>query len=371
MGGQKGIALFNRHLSRYVNLTCVTIPKNAQANTGEPYEIIPLLSGSVLRYINVFYFFSLKKIICQKQITHVILEHPYYGWLGFLLKKFLKVKLVVHSHNIEALRFKDFGKWWWKLMWYYERWVYKISDYSFFISAEDRAYANQQMQVDASKTTVITYGILQDAAPTQDAKQVAKAEVCKTHNVDPQNLLLLYSATLYYGPNLQGLDAILNEINPILKQKGIAYTIIICGSHLPEHYQKLSAYKNENILYAGFVDDIDLYFRAADIFLNPLSEGGGIKTKLVEALAGNSSAVSFNNGAYGVPATITGGKLKVVTDKDSNAFAEAIVNITPTIRQDIPADFFEHFYWGNIAAKAAAFIAGPHHHSSSHSANAV
>lgn len=356
MGGQKGIAFFNRHLAKYVSLTCVTIPANVKACTDEPYEMIPLLSGSVLRYINLFYFFKLKKLIRQKGINCVLLEHPYYGWLGYLLQRFLKVKLVIHSHNIEALRFKSFGKWWWKLMWRYEKWVYKSADYNFFISAEDRSYAIEHLKIPAEKTAVITYGILQSHAPAQAAKKEAKQEVCSLHTLNPNHLLLLYSATLYYGPNLEGLDAILNEINPVLQSRGIDYNIIICGSHLPDSYQKLQAYANDNILYAGFVDDIDLYFRAADVFLNPLSEGGGIKTKLVEALAGNSSAVSFTNGAYGVPQNITGGKLKIVADKDSPAFAEAIIQSVSSLGSDISPAFFDHFYWGNIAAKAAGIF---------------
>lgn len=357
MGGQKGIALFNRYLSNYVQLTCATIPINAK-NSQEPYDILPVFSGSKLRYVNPFYFFRLRKLAKERAITHVILEHPYYGWLGFLLKRFLKVHLVVHSHNIESLRFKDFGKWWWKLMWRYEKWVHRMVDFSFFISEEDRSYAIQNFKLDANKTTVITYGIKQDSASTQAQKATAKQTVCNQHNISNNGLLLLYSATLYYGPNLVALDAILNEISPLLQQKKINYTIIVCGSHLPDHYNKLEAYKNKNIIYAGFVDDIDLYFRAADIFLNPISEGGGIKTKLVEALAGNASAVSYKSGAYGVPVSVTGGKLHVVTDNDAYNFADAIQSMSGTISADIPASFFQHFYWDNIARKAAEKMEG-------------
>ncbi|MGN6439143.1 MAG: glycosyltransferase family 4 protein [Agriterribacter sp.] len=352
MGGQKGIALFNRHLSKYVQLTCATIPANAR-NSSEPYEILPVFSASKLRYVNPFYFFRLKKLIKGKAITHVILEHPYYGWLGFLLKKFLKVRIIVHSHNIESLRFKDFGKWWWKLMWRYEKWEHRMADYSFFISEEDRSYAIQYFKPDADKTTVITYGIQQNSASSQEQKAEAKKIVCNMHNINNGDLLLLYSATLYYGPNLTALDAILEQINPLLQQSNLNYTIVVCGSHLPDHYNKLAAYKDKQIVYAGFVDDIDQYFRAADIFLNPISEGGGIKTKLVEALAGNASAISYKSGAYGVPLSVTGGKLQVVADDDAYAFAESIQSMKSTIRNDIPASFFQHFYWDNIARKAA------------------
>lgn len=357
MGGQKGIALFNRYLSKHVHLTCATIPVNAE-KAQEPYDILPVFSGSKLRYINPLYFFKLKKLIKQRKITHILLEHPYYGWLGFLLSRFLKVRVVVHSHNIESLRFKDFGKWWWRLMWSYEKWVHRMVDYSFFISEEDRQYAIKNFGLNPEATTVVTYGIRQSSPGTHIQKKEAKKIVCNQHALDEKDILLLYSATLYYGPNLTALDAILKEINPLLQQKKIKYTIIVCGSHLPEHYNRLSAYNDQHILYAGFVDDIELYFRAADIFLNPISEGGGIKTKLVEALAGNASAVSYQSGAYGVPLSVTGRKLQVVVDNDAPAFAEAIHAISGKLEEDIPESFFQHFYWDNITRKAAEKMEG-------------
>ena len=87
MGGQKGIAFFYNFLSKKVNLTCVTTKSN-DASYAKGYTVLPILSESKFRYINLFYFFTLKKIIKQKQITHLIIEHPYYGWLGILLKTF-------------------------------------------------------------------------------------------------------------------------------------------------------------------------------------------------------------------------------------------------------------------------------------------
>ncbi len=351
MGGEKNISIFNNYLSELVNLSCVTV-KKVEVPEKSGYEILPLLSNSIIRYINPFYFFTLRKLLLQKKITHIILEHPYYGWLGIALQKLLGIKLIIHSHNIEALRFKSFGKWWWRLLWLYEKAVHRQANMNFFITREDMDYAVAHFKLEQKKCTVITYGINFNTPPTPQEKKIARTAVCTTHHIDPADLLLFYTGTLYYQPNLKGLDIILNEINPLLQQNGITYTILICGNHLPERYNNLKAYKNKNVIYAGFVKDIDTYFKAADIFMNPISEGGGIKTKLVEALAGNSSAVSFSSGAFGVPAELTGGKLIVVPDGDSTALFEAIQQSLALLKKDIPTDFYEHFYWGNIVQKA-------------------
>src|SRR5690242_9200004 len=93
MGGQKGIGFFNRYLAKRTDLICVTTQENI-TKEAEGYPIKSILSNSRLRYINPFYFFTLNRIIKENRITHLILEHPYYGWLGVLLKWFSKVKLV-------------------------------------------------------------------------------------------------------------------------------------------------------------------------------------------------------------------------------------------------------------------------------------
>jgi polysaccharide biosynthesis protein PslH len=354
MGGQKGIALFNEYLSNEVNLTCVTT-KNNDVDLAKGYKMLNILSNSKLRYINVFYFFLLRKIIQSNSISHLIIEHPYYGWLGFLLKIFCGVNLTVHSHNIEALRFKSTGKWWWKILWNYEKWVYKNANHVFFITQEDLDYAVINFKLKKEKCTVITYGIEIDKIPTNDEKENARLEICRTHAIDAADKILLFNGTLDYGPNLDAVEIILNKINPILlKSKNFNYKIIICGKGLPKAYNELKDYSNQNIIYAGFVNDIKTYFLAADIFINPVIDGGGIKTKLVEALGYNVSVVSTVSGAIGVPVSIVGSKMSVVGDNDWEGFSEEIVSTN--ILTNTPRFFFEWFYWGEVVNRAANIV---------------
>jgi glycosyltransferase involved in cell wall biosynthesis len=354
MGGQKGIAFFNRYLSKHANLSCVTIKDNDQFFP-ERYPIKNILSNSRLRYINPFYYFTLSRIIRKEKITHLIVEHPYYGWLGILLKWFSKVKLVVHSHNIESLRFKTMDKWWWGILWHYEKWTHKNADHNFFIQDNDRNYAIENYKLDPDLCTVITYGFELSAVPGTADKQAAKAEICQTHSIQDDNRLLLFNGTLNYKPNLDALITILEKINPtLLASANFKYNIIICGNKLPAEYKGLIDHKEKNIIYAGFVDDINLYFKGCDIFINPVIEGGGIKTKVVEALGNDLSVVSTISGAIGIPAEITGDKMRIIADEDWAAFAKQIISIDTNL--STPVAFFDHFYWNNIAAKAAAVI---------------
>ena len=354
MGGQKGIAFFNRYLARELPLRCVTVKAN-QNSAGEGYPVQPVISDHPLRYANPFLFFTLRRIIRDEKITHLLLEHPYYGWLALLLKWFCGVKLVVHSHNIEALRFKSVGKWWWGILWNYERFVHRRADLNFFIHDNDRHYALEKFNLQAATCSTITYGFEHPGIPTAEERATARNLVCRAHAIDSSHRLLLFNGTLGYKPNLDALDVILQQINPVLLEaKDLKYTIIICGSKLPTAYNNLVSYQDKHIVYAGFVPDINPYFKGADLFINPVIEGGGIKTKLVEALGYDLTVISTRSGATGIPEDVPGKKMTVVDDGDWKEFARAIIAAEPALHT--PQSFFDHFYWGRIAQKAGNAI---------------
>src|SRR5438045_9555446 len=73
-GGQKNIAIFYKYFSAFHNLVCVTIKDNDPAYAG--YTVLNVLSNSKLRYINIFYFFTLRTFIKKYQISYLIIEHP-------------------------------------------------------------------------------------------------------------------------------------------------------------------------------------------------------------------------------------------------------------------------------------------------------
>jgi len=351
IGGQKGIAIFNKYFSEHVQLTCVTVEDN-ENEYAKGYETIPFFSASPLRYINPFVLFKLRKLVRRKKATHILLEHPYMGWMALFLKKWTSTKLIVHSHNIEGLRFRTIGKWWWKILWQYEKWVHRQADYNFFIHEEDRQYAIKNFRLAANRCIVMTYGIEVSSVPSQQELQDAKDCVKEKHAISEDEKILLFTGSFNYKPNRDAFEAIDKIIAPLLAQKGFAFKALICGPWLDT-----SLSTHTNVVIAGFVDDISLYFKAADVFMNPPVEGGGIKTKLVEALGYNTNAVSTMNGAIGVDPFLCNGKLIVVKDHDWKAFAEGII-AAAQLHRDISSEYYQHFYWGYSTKKAAAFISG-------------
>jgi glycosyltransferase involved in cell wall biosynthesis len=350
LGGQKAIALFNQYFSNYENLYCFTVKENDPSLAS--YQVFNLLSNHPLRYINIFYFGMIKKIVKENKITHVIVAHPYYGWMALLLKYFCKVKVIVHSYNIESERFRTVGKWWWKLLWHYEKFIHRKADFTFCITAEDRDYFFKNYKIRLQKSEVITYGISWNHIPAKIEREEAKKNLLTKYFLTHDTNLFLFNGTLDYIPNLNAVKTIIEEINPLFIKKNIPYRIIICGKGLPEEFNELKNYSKQNIIYAGFVDDISVYFKGVDVFINPVTGGGGIKTKLVESLGYNLNVVSTINGAIGVDENICNGKLLLCENDDWKDFADKM-ETARGINQDISAEFFEQFYWENIAEKAA------------------
>jgi len=167
--------------------------------------------------------------------------------------------------------------------------------------------------------------------------------------------LFLFNGLLDYKPNLDALHAILEQINPLLLQSNLPYNIIITGKRLPTELDELKAWNDQHIHYAGFVDDIDFYFKAADLFLNPVQSGGGVKTKMIEAIACGTTVISTETGAIGIDRSVTGEKLIIVADNDWNAFANAILKHAQQ-KTETPAEYYKYYNWQHIAEQVVRSI---------------
>ena len=99
------------------------------------------------------------------------------------------------------------------------------------------------------------------------------------------------------------------------------------------------------------MDDVSIYLKGVDVFINPTSIATGIKTKLVEALANDTTVISTETGARGIDKKITGDKLILIADGNDKIFALEMIKAKFNIVH-IPEEFYNNFYWKNIINKA-------------------
>ena len=347
-GGQKSIAQFLEYLGKETDLTVISTIQN-EVTLAKSYKLLPLLKKGFYRYINTSLISEITNKVKKNNYDIIIWEHTYYAWLAWLVKKRTGIKTIVHAHNIEYQRFRSNGKWWWWILKGYEKWFFKIADQILFVSPEDKKFVMEKWKIQGDKCIEVAFGVEISEYPSD--KEKSKQTVKAKYHIDNNEKILLFNGLLDYKPNLDALIIILKKINPLLLQHaGFRYKIIICGKGLPAELNELKEYTDQNIVYAGFVDDIETYFKAADIFLNPVQTGGGIKTKMVESIAFGTTVISTEAGAAGIHKNICGNKLIVVPDNDWKSFAEAIIKNTDN-SEITPPSYYEYYYWGNIVKK--------------------
>ncbi len=286
-GGQKSIAQFLDHLGKVTDLTVISVAKNNSSLIKTYKHLAWLKNKSFSRYTDVTLVSKITSLIKRRARTTaqsggenfnaIIWEHPYYAWLARIIKKKTGIKMVLHIHNIEYQRFQSTGKWWWWILKIYEKWFFEKADQILFVSPEDKRFAIERWKINEDKCVEVAFGVEISGYPPDknQSRQTVKAK----HQIADDEKIILFNGLLAYKPNLDALLTILKDINPLLlNYPGFRYKIIICGKGIPAELNELRDYADKNTIYAGFVDDIEMYFKAADLFLNPVQTGGGIKT---------------------------------------------------------------------------------------------
>ena len=111
---------------------------------------------------------------------------------------------------------------------------------------------------------------------------------------------LLFVGTLFYPPNIEGLEWFVKDILPVIRDRAPGTTLTVVGRS-PEGLPRERPWLNfPGVEFLGTVSDVGPYVRSAKLEICPLERGGGTRIKLMESLAFGTPAVSTTVGAYGL-----------------------------------------------------------------------
>ena len=349
LGGQKGIADFYRFLAAENKIILASSSDN-ELSEALPFQILNFLFNQWKGFFNIIYIPKLIALIRKYSVDAVLIEHSYFGWMGIMVRWLTGKPYIIHSHNIESHRFNVAGRKWWRFYVRYEIFVHQQADFTFFKCQEDQDWAIEQWNIQPQKCCVITYGTNIAEAPSLEEKFVCRNRIAAIHSIDTSETIFLFNGSMNYTPNIDSIQIIINQIIPILQKTELKYRIILCGDFLSDKLAN-QIKSIPQIIFTGYVPDINLYFKGADAFINPSILATGIKTKLVEALANNLTVISTISGARGIEESIVKDKLILVKNEDWNGFANEMIQIKKRNQIDTQKAFYDSFYWGNIAAK--------------------
>lgn len=160
--------------------------------------------------------------------------------------------------------------------------------------------------------------------------------------------------SLDYMPNIEGLEWLLSEVWPALREAGIS--LRVAGSGASDRTAALV--EASGVEFSGFVPDARAFLGRHGVVLVPLLSGGGLRVKIIEAMALGKVVVTTPVGAEGlgirdgVEAWIAG---------DAEAFAVAVRSAVsdPASRREMGSaarDFVErHFDASRIGRELLAF----------------
>lgn len=143
-------------------------------------------------------------------------------------------------------------------------------------------------------------------------------------HVDPN--MILFTGTISYYPNTEGILWFHQHIWPLIKAMKPEATFCIAGKSPPAEVKSLAAQDNQ-IIVTGAVDDMRDYYGKAAVVVVPLRVGGGTRLKILEGMAMQKAIVSTSVGAEGIDHTDGKNILLRDTPEDfSNAVVELMNN---------------------------------------------
>ncbi len=169
--------------------------------------------------------------------------------------------------------------------------------------------------------------------------------------IDPN--VILFTGTISYYPNTEGILWFHKHIWPLIKQKNPDARFCIAGKSPPPEVESL-AENDSNIIVTGPVDDMREYYARAAVVVVPLRVGGGTRLKILEGMAMQKAIVSTTLGAEGID--YTDNKNIILRDSPED-FANAVVEImnNPEMREGLERQgrilIEEKYDWKAVSSK--------------------
>jgi glycosyltransferase involved in cell wall biosynthesis len=132
---------------------------------------------------------------------------------------------------------------------------------------------------------------------------------------------IFHLGSMDWQPNLEGIEWFLKKVWPLVIKENKEVQLYLAGRNMPK---ELLALKMPQVTIVGEVEDAKEFIRSKNIMIIPLLSGGGMRVKLIEALALEKPVVSTPLGANGV--AVKDGREVLITNQP-RLFAKNILKL--------------------------------------------
>lgn len=198
--------------------------------------------------------------------------------LAYYTRSITDIPLILDHHNVESnmmyrrsgLESKRLKKW------YFRQEAEKLERF------EQQFCPQFDMNItcstlDSERLLDVVPGITVDDIPNGVDTSYFKQQ--DKNQTEPRTMI--FAGRLNAYTNRKAVLYFIDEIWPLLKQNIPDLKFYVVGSNPPESIQDI----DPDIIVTGFVDDVRPYLEQADIYVCPITDGGGTKLKVLDALA--------------------------------------------------------------------------------------
>jgi polysaccharide biosynthesis protein PslH len=196
----------------------------------------------------------------------------------------------------------------WRLMKRYEGKMGRVLDAVITVSSEDKAAFDEAM---GQKTEIPVIPIAVDTTEL--------TPICRKNGANH----ILHIGTMFWPPNVDGILWFLREVYPIICQARPDIPFDIVGARPPKEITE-TARTLPGVHVTGYVKDPTEYLQNAGVFIVPLRAGGGMRVKILEALAKGMPIVTTSIGCEGI--AVENGKHVIIADTPQD-FAKATLQL--------------------------------------------
>jgi polysaccharide biosynthesis protein PslH len=130
---------------------------------------------------------------------------------------------------------------------------------------------------------------VREAAGHKPIHIIPPGTVIPQHALNPFGdlpLSLLFIGNFIHPPNVEAARQLVNSIFPLVRERVPGIKLFIVGDHAPADLS------GENVIVTGRVPDVIPYLDQAALFVAPMRLGGGLRIKILEALAAGKAVIA-------------------------------------------------------------------------------
>lgn len=270
--------------------------------------------------LNVFrnYSINFENKVAELGVDFDVIIADHYEIFQYLPKGF-KGKVVMHTHNAEFMLWQRMSeltanpikKAILKLeanrVKKYERKIFENSDLIYSTPSDIELYNKYDLP---TQKHAVTYHLGNDnllELPDLKFEETEKA--------------ITFIGTLSWEPNIDGICWFIDNCWKNIQQKHPDCKLYILGSKADQRI-KNSAKNDSQIIFTGFVKNLDEYLQKTRVYIAPLRFGSGMKVKVLEGLYRGNPTVTTSVGAEGLK--LINGENIIIADEPSTFIAGCI-----------------------------------------------